>query len=115
MLYQAPWYPYQAHENVYDFPLINETVKDLSLKEWSKPNGCRDLILECRKLGDELDPDEFGVSSKVNKVCLDATELCAEYLIVAPITPPFSIPSVGHVSLHSKHLKSGPTVLTGCQ
>ena len=101
LLYETPWFPRQAHDNVYDFPLINKTVLDLSLHEWSKPKGCRELILECRKLGDELDPNQYGTSPKVNKACVEATKFCSAYLVVGPLNPPYSIPSVGEVGCSS--------------
>lgn len=51
-----------------------------ALHNFTKPGGCRDLILQCRELGDAFDPDELALNSTVNQVCEEATVYCYTYV-----------------------------------
>lgn len=47
----------------------------------TKPDGCLDLMQQCRELGDAGDPDFSGGNATVNKACMAAWGYCAEDVI----------------------------------
>jgi carboxypeptidase C (cathepsin A) len=82
-LYQAEWYPHMAHNNTYGLEAISEDVYKEALNNFTKPDGCRDLIEQCRALGDISDPEEVGIDSDVNSLCTAATGYCFNYVLGA--------------------------------
>ena len=83
MLYQAEWYPQMAYNNTYGLQLIPEKIYEESLKAYSAPNGCRDLILKCRKLASEYDPQDLGINSTVNAICNKGVNACLNQIGLA--------------------------------
>lgn len=79
-LYQAEWYPQMAYNNTYDFQAIPKEVYEKALGIWSKKDGCRDSILQCRALAAAYDPDDLANNATVNEVCNAATEACIDLL-----------------------------------
>ncbi|KAL5360366.1 Alpha/Beta hydrolase protein [Aspergillus floccosus] len=77
LLVQSPKYPEFAYNNTYGIETINKTVYDAAMRAWSKPGGCKDQILECRRLAAEGDPQMFGNNATVNKVCGKADQYCS--------------------------------------
>ncbi|KAM0720596.1 hypothetical protein Q7P37_004732 [Cladosporium fusiforme] len=76
MLYQAEHYPAMAYNNTYDLHTISEDEYHEALDNFTKPDGCRDQILQCRALGAQYDPDELNLNSTVNEICAAATIYC---------------------------------------
>ena len=75
-LHQAEWYPQMAYNNTYGFKAISEDAYEESLNSFTKPDGCRDLIEQCRASGELSDPDEMGIDQNVNELCAAATYYC---------------------------------------
>ena len=94
MLYETAWYPQMYYNNTYDLQIIPEKVYEVALHNYTKPNGCRDLILQCREMAGRHDPQELGNNPKVNELCMQATEYCAIYVIGS-----YQYSTVGPVSL----------------
>jgi carboxypeptidase D len=80
MLYQAEWYPQMAYNNTYGFQAIPKRVYEKALKIWSKKDGCRDSIKQCRTLAEAYDPHDYANNATVNDVCNEATNICEELL-----------------------------------
>lgn len=77
LLTQAPYYPQMAYNNTYGLETINRTSFEGAMHAWSKPGGCKDRILECRRQASQGDPDMTGHNATVNKVCSDASDFCS--------------------------------------
>ncbi|KNG80423.1 carboxypeptidase S1 [Aspergillus nomiae NRRL 13137] len=77
LLVQSPSYPQIAYNNTYGIEAINKTVYDTAMEAWSKPGGCKDQIIECRRLAAEGDPKMYGNNATVNKVCAKANDYCS--------------------------------------
>ncbi|KAF9890986.1 hypothetical protein FE257_005243 [Aspergillus nanangensis] len=77
LLVQSPYYPEMAYNNTYGIETINKTVYDLAMDAWSKPGGCKDQIVECRRLASEGDPEMHGNNDTVNAVCSKANDSCS--------------------------------------
>ncbi|CAG8027262.1 unnamed protein product [Penicillium nalgiovense] len=77
LLVQEPTYPVMAYNNTYDIQAINKTVYDLAMDAWSRPGGCKDLIMHCRALAAEGDPQMYGNNETVNKACHNADKFCS--------------------------------------
>lgn len=77
LLTQAPYYPQMAYNNTYGLETINKTSFEGAMHAWSKPNGCRDRILECRRLAAQGDPGMTGQNATANKVCRQASSFCS--------------------------------------
>ncbi|KAI1912101.1 hypothetical protein LOZ61_003451 [Ophidiomyces ophidiicola] len=75
-LTQAPSYPLFAYNNTYGISAINETVFKAAINDWQKPGGCRDLVINCRKLAAEGDPKMYGNNETVNEACRKADKFC---------------------------------------
>ncbi|EAW12632.1 putative carboxypeptidase S1 [Aspergillus clavatus NRRL 1] len=76
LLTQAPFYPAMAYNNTYGIEAINQTVYERAMRAWSKPGGCRDLIVRCRELAAEGDPAMHGGNETVNAACRVANNYC---------------------------------------
>ena len=75
-LYQTETYPLMAHNNTYSFEAISQEQYVEAMDNYTKPGGCRDLIQQCRALGELSDPDEVGLNKTVNDLCASATGYC---------------------------------------
>lgn len=80
LLIQELSYPQMAYNNTYGIQVINETLYRQAVNDWSKPEGCRDLILTCRALAREGDPMEFGNNETVNTACMQADQFCSNQI-----------------------------------
>ncbi|KAI9676190.1 MAG: hypothetical protein M1817_000935 [Caeruleum heppii] len=80
LLVQEPYYPQFAYNNTYGISAINKTIADKALNDFTKPNGCKDKILECRKLAAASDPKGYGNNRTVNLACRDADNYCTNQL-----------------------------------
>lgn len=74
---QGQGYPEQAYNNTYGLQVISEAAYKQALADWSDAGGCRDQILECRRLGDLHDPERLNRDATVTKACIDAELFCA--------------------------------------
>lgn len=83
LLYQAEWSPMMAYNNTYGFEAISKVAYEEALNNFTKPDGCRDLIEQCRDLGDLYDPEEVSLNETVNELCLSASRYCFEYVFGA--------------------------------
>lgn len=83
MEYQIEWYPQMAYNNTYDLAVINETIYQAALQNYHKSGGCADKIRQCRKLGEQFDPEQLGVNDAVNATCLKAQNYCYNNVIGA--------------------------------
>lgn len=82
-LYQTEYYPAFAHNNTYSFEAMSEEAYVEAMHNYTKPDGCRDLIQQCRALGELSDPDEVGLNETVNDLCSSATRYCYLYVLGA--------------------------------
>jgi hypothetical protein len=80
MLYQAEWYPQMAYNNTYGFQAIPKKVYEKALTIWTKSDGCRESIQQCRALAATYDSNDFANNATVNEVCNAATKVCLELL-----------------------------------
>lgn len=74
-------YPEFAYNNTYGVRFGSEAVYEQSLNNLTMPGGCRDLIDECRALGQASDPDYTGSNATVNELCMGAFGFCSQYVI----------------------------------
>lgn len=93
MAYQVEWYPQMAYNNTYNLQVINETVYEAALQEYS---ACKEKIDTCRELGEQYDPDNLGFNKTVNAACLKAQNWCSRNVIGAynalPQVEPVKLP-----------------------
>ena len=80
-LHQAEWYLQMAYNNTHGFKAISKDVYEESLNHFIKPDGCRDLIEQCRVLGELLDPEEVGINQGVNNLCTAAKFYCYQNVL----------------------------------
>jgi carboxypeptidase C (cathepsin A) len=78
LLTQSLSYPDMAYNNTYGIQAIDEEAYKRAVNAYSKPNGCRDLILDCRALAQEGDPMAFGNNRTVNRACAQADRYCSD-------------------------------------
>ncbi|KAJ9145532.1 Carboxypeptidase S1 A [Pleurostoma richardsiae] len=76
VLLQAASYPEFAFNNTYGVQAIPQDVYEAAKANLTKPDGCYDLINQCRALQSERDPLSMGNDPDVNAACVAATELC---------------------------------------
>ncbi|KAJ5134652.1 hypothetical protein N7448_000328 [Penicillium atrosanguineum] len=86
LLVQEPTYPKMAYNNTYNIETINQTVYENALDAWSRPGGCKDLIMNCRALAAEGDPHMHGNNETVNKACHKADSFCSNQVEGAYVT-----------------------------
>jgi hypothetical protein len=77
-----------AYNNTYGLQTINETVYNQAVHDWSRPGGCKDLILHCRALASQGDPNFYGNNDTVNEACMTADAFCSNN--VDGVYPEFS-------------------------
>jgi hypothetical protein len=80
MLFQAPLYPVYAYNNTYNLQTIPTSVFKEAADNFTKPGGCRELILQCRALAAQGDPEYGGANATVNEACVGATGFCAAFV-----------------------------------
>ncbi|KAK5111187.1 hypothetical protein LTR85_012236 [Meristemomyces frigidus] len=81
LLYQASSYLDMAYNNTYGLQVINKTIYELGKHDWEKSGGCRDLLLACRGLGDQYDPEQLSINATVNEVCVEAELYCSSNVL----------------------------------
>lgn len=72
-----------AFNNTYELETISKDVYEEALNNYTKPSGCRDLISQCRALGELEDPEEVSLNENVNELCTTATTYCYQYVLGA--------------------------------
>jgi hypothetical protein len=82
MASQGAFYPKMAYNNTYDIQAITQSEFVGSERNLTKAGGCLDTSLECRRLAEEFDPENLGISVKVNQACELADIVCYEDLLV---------------------------------
>ncbi|KAA8911044.1 serine carboxypeptidase [Sphaerosporella brunnea] len=75
-LTMTPAYMHYAANNSYGIPAITPETRDLGMDRFNERNGCKDSVLKCRKLVQELDSNNYGHNKKVNAVCSMANRVC---------------------------------------
>jgi hypothetical protein len=103
MIHQGPLYPQFAYNNTYGFEAIPKVVYEEASANFTKPGGCRDLILRCRELGKIGDPGFVGNNETVNEACVDATKYCSAYVLgaydaLSNVWSPFLLPPVAKLA-----------------
>ena len=73
---QAASYPEFAVNNTYGVKAIPDELYQIAMNNLTKPDGCYDLIKQCRALQTKGDPESMGNVPEVNDACGAATELC---------------------------------------
>lgn len=115
MLLQTIYFPQMAFNNSYGIQIYNRTVYDSAIDTFTKPDGCKDLIENCRRLAAAGDPDMYGHNQTVNIACMQANNICRNviegafytkdqrssydigHLFPDPFPPPFYI---GYLNQH---------------
>lgn len=77
---QEAYYPIYAYNNTYGIEAINETIYQQSLDAYYQPGGGLDLMLKCRTLAAEGDPNFYGNNATVNEACMEADEFINNYV-----------------------------------
>lgn len=81
LLTQELSYPEMAYNNTYGIQAINETLYQQAVDNFHRPvTGCRDLIIACRSLASEGDPNFIGNNDTVNSACNDANVYCSNFV-----------------------------------
>lgn len=82
MLTQELSYAQMAFNNTYNLQTINQTIYDQAVTAWTQPDGCRDKIVNCRRLAAQFDPKNQGNNETVNGACQSANDFCSERIQV---------------------------------
>ena len=53
------------YNNTYSLQIVPKSVYEEALNNATKPGGCRDLITQCRELGDKYDPEVHSINETV--------------------------------------------------
>jgi carboxypeptidase D len=69
MYTQVKGYPHQAYNNTYGLQLISKDDYDYAIANITEPDGLFSLTAECRRLEQQLDPQQFGNVDAVNQAC----------------------------------------------
>jgi hypothetical protein len=83
VLQQAPFFPQFAINNTYDLQAIPTSVAEEAAANFTKPAGCRDLLIRCRTLADQGDSGFRGDNLTINQACVEATSFCLPYVLRA--------------------------------
>lgn len=75
---QWPSYAQQAFNNTYGIQTVNESVFNGMNDAYYREGGCRDKINDCRAVSSVFDPENVGINSTVNQICVDAENFCNE-------------------------------------
>lgn len=95
--YSMAGYPQFAYNNTYGIQYYNESMYQDAMNTLNKPDGCLDLIKQCRAAGNVGDPDFLGNNATVNEICTDAFELC--YSIIEPLNDIYNVRYTSLLSL----------------
>lgn len=71
-LYQGTSYAEILYNNTYGLHIINETVYNESIEAFTKPSGCRDQIVGCRREAAKGDPQNLGNNATIIDICQGA-------------------------------------------
>lgn len=82
-LVQGPSYPTFAVNNTLGIQAYPKAVADSAMANFTKPGGCRDLILACRQAAAKADPNNFASSPDVLAMCQAASLFCWAYVYSA--------------------------------
>lgn len=96
MLIQGEWYPDMAYNNTYGKEVIPEDVYHAIKQNMTEEGGWLDMVRQCRELGDEYDPDNYGTNETVNGVCLQALSYLVEYQGVYNLYSNLSVFDMAH-------------------
>jgi carboxypeptidase C (cathepsin A) len=77
LLIQEPSYPEIAFNNTYGIETISKTEYEAAMDAYSKPGGCKDLILDCRAKALVADPNDLGANDEVVAACHTADVYCS--------------------------------------
>lgn len=80
-LVQGDKWPQQAYNNTYGLQVIPESVYHEAEHNFTKPDGCQDLLVACREEGKLYDPENLNNNATVNKLCAEALGYCFSYVI----------------------------------
>lgn len=69
-----------AYNNTYGIQAIDEATYNSAMQNYTKPGGCRDLIVECRAAAAKGDVDDEGNNVDVNAICGKADNYCSNYV-----------------------------------
>lgn len=72
---EAPFYPHQAFNNTYGLQAITEEVYEQALGNLTMPDGCYDLIDQCRAIA-AADPENTASNMTINEACAAASTFC---------------------------------------
>lgn len=98
---ETPHYLEYANNNTYGLQTVSESDYAYYMDLYHAEGGCHDLLRQCYKDQDQLDPNESGDSDNVNKKCQEALNVClsitspyyragrSPYDISAPAADPF--------------------------
>lgn len=111
-------YPDFAYNNTYGVRFGSEALYEEALQNFTKPEGCRDLINLCRAAGEVGDPEYNGNNVTVNEICMEAFYFCElnvigsfpelnEVSLLSPDALYFSLlPSTNQPTITNQHLHS---------
>jgi carboxypeptidase D len=77
----AAGYPQWAYNNTYGVRFASNAQYESAMHNLTKPGGGLDLIKECRALGEASDPGFSGSNATVNKLCEEAFDYAALYVV----------------------------------
>lgn len=80
-LVQGRFYPIFANNNTYGIKALSLADQQASASSFLGPNGCQQLIQDCRNTAASLDPENHGDNVKANQVCQNASTYCNTNLI----------------------------------
>ena len=73
---QAVYYPRYANDNPYGFKALSVIQQQASASSFFGPEGCQQLIRNCRTAVNASDPSDDGDDPSVNDICRNATATC---------------------------------------
>ena len=74
-------YPQYAYNNTYGVRFGSKALYEAAMHNLTKPDGCIDLVNQCRALGQAKDPAYNGGNPTVNKLCMEALGYCELYVL----------------------------------
>jgi hypothetical protein len=69
-------WPQFAYNNTYGVHFATEAQYKAAMHNLTMPDGCLDLVQQCREIGEAGDPEFSGKNATVNKVCMEAWGSC---------------------------------------
>ena len=80
----------QGYNSTYPIKVMNETIYESAMYEWTRPGGLRDQVAECKALAAEKDPNDTGADEEVSAFCKNVTDtinaLGEEYLSASDVS-----------------------------